>query len=56
MLYTQASFCNGVVGHPMTDDAIERLIYRHQRRHILHSVPLSGGGWDSSAGSALLYA
>ena len=37
-------------------DGQERLIYGCQRRHILHSMPLGGGGWDCSAGSALLYA
>ena len=35
--------------------AIERLIFGRHHRHILHSMPLGGGGWDCSAGSVLLY-
>jgi len=38
------------------DDGWQRLIYGRQRRHILLSMPLRGGGWDCSAGSALLHA
>ena len=31
------------------------LVFGRHHRHILHSMPLGGGGWDCSAGSVLLH-